>query len=74
VEQATRLLLVARSLERVADHATNIAEQVYFVETGDLRPLAREQHNHDLLTSLGVDEETWNRNLRGPDMNGDNPN
>lgn len=65
VEQATRLLLVARSLERVADHATNIAEQVYFVETGDLRPLAREQHNHDLLTSLGVDEDSWNRQVMG---------
>lgn len=67
VEQATRLLLVARSLERVADHATNIAEQVYFVETGELRQLAREEHNHDLLTSLGMDEEAWNRQVHGLD-------
>lgn len=44
VEQATRLLLVARSLERVADHATNIVEQIYYVETGQMRPLAREEH------------------------------
>lgn len=62
VEQATRLLLVARALERVADHATNIAEQVYYVETGDLRPLAREEHNHALFASLGVDEADWKRN------------
>ena len=61
VEQATRLLLVARALERVADHATNIAEQVYYVETGELRPLAREEHNHALFASLGVDEATWRR-------------
>ena len=62
VEQATRLLLVARALERVADHATNIAEQVYYVETGEMRPLAREEHNHALFTSLGIDEATWRRN------------
>jgi len=50
VEQATKLLLVARMLERVADHATNIVEQIYYVETGEMRPLAREEHGHGLLT------------------------
>jgi len=59
VDGATRLLLVARSLERVADHATNIAEHVYYVETGEMRHLAREEHNHALLSSLGVDENQW---------------
>ena len=49
VEQATRLLLVARMLERVADHATNIVEHIYYVETGDMRPLAREEHGHHNL-------------------------
>jgi phosphate uptake regulator len=44
VEQATRLLLVARTLERTADHATNIVEQVYYVETGEMRQLGREEH------------------------------
>ncbi len=68
VEAATRFLLVARSLERVADHATNIAEQVYYVETGEMRNLAREEHNHALLSSLGVDEDEW-RKMQGP--NGD---
>ncbi len=66
VEQATRFLLVARSLERVADHATNIAEQVYYVETGEMRNLAREEHNHALLSSLGVNEEEW-RKMQGED-------
>ncbi len=65
VEQATRFLLVARALERVADHATNIAEQVYYVETGEMRHLAREEHNHALLSSLGVDEEAWNKSSAG---------
>jgi phosphate transport system protein len=52
VEQATRLLLVARMLERVADHATNIVENIYYVETGEMRQLAREEHmngDHDAL-------------------------
>lgn len=44
VEQATKLLLVARMLERVADHATNIVENIYYVETGEMRLLAREHH------------------------------
>jgi phosphate transport system protein len=33
-----RLILVARSLERVADHATNICEEVfYLVQGADIR-------------------------------------
>ena len=69
VESATRFLLVARALERVADHATNIAEQVYYVETGEMRNLAREEHNHALLTSLGVNEEEWSK-IQGEDGQG----
>lgn len=41
VLQASHLLLVALYLERIADHAVNIAERVYYVETGDLAQLAR---------------------------------
>ncbi len=67
VEQATRLLLVARSLERVADHATNIAEQVYYVETGEMRPLAREEHNHTLFASLGIEEKDWRKRRHLPE-------
>lgn len=36
------MLLVVVSLERIADHATNIAERVNYVETGYLEPLARQ--------------------------------
>lgn len=35
ISSAAELLFVARNLERVGDHATNIAEQVYFAATGD---------------------------------------
>lgn len=38
VEQALNLILIARNLERLGDHATNIAEDVIFAVTGtDIR-------------------------------------
>jgi phosphate transport system protein len=40
VTQAVPLLLVARYLERVADHTVNIAERVAYMETGRLEVLA----------------------------------
>lgn len=41
VVQASYLLFVAHYLERIADHTVNIAERVYYVETGNLAQLAR---------------------------------
>ncbi|MCO5142138.1 MAG: phosphate signaling complex protein PhoU [Oligoflexia bacterium] len=35
IEQALNLILIARNLERIGDHATNIAEDVIFAVTGD---------------------------------------
>lgn len=66
VEQCTRLLLVARTLERVADHATNIVEYIYYVETGEMRQLAREEHDEAhqapdsqrILDSAGLDHDS----------------
>jgi phosphate transport system protein len=44
VEQALDLLLIARNLERVADHATNIAEDVIFwVQGSDVRHNVHQQ-------------------------------
>ncbi len=34
IGQATQLIFVGRYLERIADHATNIAEWVIYLETG----------------------------------------
>jgi phosphate transport system protein len=47
VRQALDALLVARNLERVADHATNIAEDVIFwVQGSDVRHNAgNEEHS-----------------------------
>lgn len=37
----THLLFIAKNLERIGDHATNIAERVYYAVTGDNLPALR---------------------------------
>jgi phosphate transport system protein len=39
VEPATRLLMAAQAVERMGDHATNIAERVIYMVTGTLKEL-----------------------------------
>ena len=34
ITHCTNLLFAAKHLERVGDHATNIAETVYYIKTG----------------------------------------
>jgi len=36
IPRAMHLVIVSRCLERIADHATNIAENIIFVETGEM--------------------------------------
>jgi phosphate transport system protein len=36
IDVALTLVLLARSLERIGDHCTNIAEDVLFLVTGDI--------------------------------------
>ena len=38
ITSAAQLLFVARNIERIGDHATNIAEQVYYAATGEYLP------------------------------------
>ena len=38
ITPATHLLFVAKNLERIGDHATNVAEMVYFAATGEHMP------------------------------------
>ncbi len=43
IGSAAQLLFVARNVERVGDHATNVAEMVYYAATGQYPP-DREEH------------------------------
>ena len=41
ITSCTHLLFCAKNLERIGDHVTNIAENAYYVVTGDQLPAAR---------------------------------
>jgi phosphate transport system protein len=47
VAAASYTLLVLVSLERIADHSTNVAERVNYIETGDLSRIAHEHKRTD---------------------------
>jgi phosphate transport system protein len=38
ISEAAHLLFIAKNLERIGDHATNVAEMVYFAATGEPMP------------------------------------
>jgi phosphate transport system protein len=44
ITPAAHLLFIAKHLERIGDHATNVAEMVYFAETGEHMP---DRHKSD---------------------------
>lgn len=54
IRQSTWLLHVARFLERIGDHAVNVAERVYYMETGELKQLAR---SHQAERNARADSE-----------------
>jgi phosphate transport system protein len=41
ITPCTHLLFIAKNLERIGDHATNIAETVHFAATGEALPEKR---------------------------------
>lgn len=41
ISHCTHLLFCSKNLERIGDHATNVAETVYYVVTGESLPIAR---------------------------------
>jgi phosphate transport system protein len=50
ITPCTHLLFCAKNIERIGDHATNIAETVYYVATGEQLPLERTKgdKSHDV--------------------------
>jgi phosphate transport system protein len=53
ITPATHLLFVARNLERIGDHATNVAEMVYFAATGEY---LGDRHKGADTTAIGAGE------------------
>jgi len=41
IEQASKLFLVARSLERAGDHITNLSERIFYISTGEMTPASK---------------------------------
>ena len=41
ISSCTHLLFCAKNIERIGDHVTNIAENAYYMITGDQLPMAR---------------------------------
>ncbi|TIY02867.1 MAG: phosphate transport system regulatory protein PhoU, partial [Mesorhizobium sp.] len=41
ITPCTHLLFCAKNIERIGDHATNIAETIYYIVTGDQMPAER---------------------------------
>ncbi|MET3662205.1 phosphate signaling complex protein PhoU [Aquamicrobium ahrensii] len=41
ISPCTHLLFCAKNIERIGDHATNIAETIYFIVTGEQMPVER---------------------------------
>ena len=52
IESALALVVICRQLERIGDHATNIAEDVYFINTAETL-----RHNYNEFLNSDVDEE-----------------
>jgi phosphate transport system protein len=53
ISACTHLLFCAKNIERIGDHATNIAETVYHIVTGEQMPAERpkEDTSHDIFLS-----------------------
>jgi len=50
ISSVAQLMFVARNIERIGDHATNIAEMVYYASTGDYLP----EREHVVPSGLDV--------------------
>ena len=51
ITPCTHLLFCAKNIERIGDHATNIAETIFYIVTGEQMPIERpkEDKSHDVV-------------------------
>jgi phosphate transport system protein len=52
ISLCTHLLFCAKNIERIGDHATNIAETVHYLVTGQLLTEERPKQDTSSLTSV----------------------
>ena len=52
ISPCTHLLFCAKNIERIGDHATNIAETVYYIVTGDQMPPDRSKHDASHIVTV----------------------
>ena len=50
ISMCTHLLFIAKNIERIGDHVTNIAETIYFLVHGDLMRETRPKGSSDVET------------------------
>ncbi|MIL09590.1 phosphate transport system regulatory protein PhoU [Salmonella enterica subsp. enterica] len=53
ITPCTHLLFCAKNLERIGDHVTNIAENAYYVLTGEQLPISRPKHDETTAAIVG---------------------
>ncbi|MGE0652339.1 MAG: phosphate signaling complex protein PhoU [Alphaproteobacteria bacterium] len=56
ISACTHLLFCAKNIERIGDHATNIAETVFYIVTGEQMPPERskEDKSHKVVVNVGA--------------------
>lgn len=52
ITACTHLLFCAKNLERIGDHVTNVAENAYYIVTGEQLPVSRPKLDETSLTTL----------------------
>ncbi|MBL4802354.1 MAG: phosphate signaling complex protein PhoU [Emcibacter sp.] len=55
ITPATHLLFIAKNIERAGDHATNIAELVYYINEGELLALKRPKDDSSNYADINID-------------------
>ncbi|MBL4894976.1 MAG: phosphate signaling complex protein PhoU [Emcibacter sp.] len=56
ITPATHLLFIAKNIERAGDHATNIAELVYYINEGELLALKRPKNDSSNYADINTEE------------------
>ena len=64
ITSCTHLLFIAKNLERIGDHSTNIAEQVHYAVTGEMLPTKRPRGAY----TTDRDGDLGGAGVGGPDM------